>query len=668
MSLGLWSILLCLPAAEPVGKSPSELSMEERIPIAALQHWAFQPVKRPLLPLVRNREGVRNPIDAFVLNRLEQRGWTPVASASPQALLRRAYLDLTGLPPTTAELEAFDRDRSPDRWNRLVDDLLSRPTYGERWARHWLDLVRYADSNGYERDAEKPFVWRYRDYVISAFNEDRPYDRFVTEQLAGDELEDASSLSVLATGFLRLGHWDDEPADPAMDRYDQLDDMVSTSGQAFLGLTIGCARCHDHKFEPLTSQDYYQLVSVFAPLQRPQDGRTELTLPAGSRAAVAALAQRDSEIRELRQKTNVLSAAELESRIQSLKHRCPDLPSGYFMKDTGPHSGTTHVLLRGNPGRPGDAVQPGIPRVLSRVKWESGSGSGPTSQRRLALARWITRPEHPLTARVWVNRVWQQHFGQGLVRTPSDFGIMGEPPTHPELLDWLADWFVHEAGWSTKALHRLILTSATWQRSHTHIEDYALKDPENRLLWHQSYRRLEVEAVRDAILAASGELNRQRFGRGVFLPIPAAAVEANTDRDSIWKVSSPEETSRRTIYAFVKRGLVVPLLEVLDLCDTVSSSSRRQVTTIAPQALTLFNGDFVQEQSRRMADRLRREAGADVRRQIDLGCRWTLGRPASVDELRMYGQFLTEVADSGEEGLVQYCRILFNLNEFVYPE
>lgn len=644
---------------------------DEVVPVGPADHWAFQPVRRPEIPQVRQSTWVRNPIDAFVLSRLERKGWTPAPMAEPWALLRRVHLDLEGLPPTVAEQEAFERDSLPGHFDRVVDRLLARPTYGERWARHWLDLVRYADSNGYERDAEKPAVWRYRDYVIRALNEDRPYDRFVIEQLAGDELPEVNRDTVVATGFLRVGHWDDEPADPETDRYDQLDDMVSTTAQAFLGLTLGCARCHDHKFEPLTAKDYYQWVAVFAPLQRPQNGRTELTIPAGSPDEVAALARRDAEIAAWRSRTNEVPVHEIERRIRELTAAIPDLPAGYVFREAAGQVPPTHVLLRGTVGRNGEEVAAGVPAILRGPAFGPVPSNGRTRGRRLALARWMVDPANPLTARVVVNRVWQQHFGTGLVRTPSDFGTMGDPPTHPELLDWLAHWFVHDARWSLKALHRLILTSSTWQMSRMASPEQRAEDPDNRMLSHVPYRRLEVEALRDSILAVSGELNRERFGRGVFLPIPQAAMEANTDKESVWKVSPPSDTARRTVYAFVKRGLVVPTLEVLDLCDTVTSSPRRQVTTVAPQALTLFNGEFVNGQAGRFAERLEREAGDDPARQVEWAYRLALTRPPSASERSAALEFLNRAGPapgSRREPWIQLCRVIFNLNEFAYPE
>ncbi|MFM7214109.1 MAG: DUF1549 and DUF1553 domain-containing protein [Verrucomicrobiota bacterium] len=664
LMLGLVSTLACADA-----ETISHDAASRPGAAAAQTHWAFQPVRRPPLPAVQDAAWVRNPIDAFVLSRLETRGWTPSPAASAPALLRRVHLDLAGLPPTPGEQERFAQDPSPVRLDRVVDDLLSRPSYGERWARHWLDLVRYADSNGYERDAEKPSVWRYRDYVIGALNTDRPYDRFLQEQLAGDELPQVRAETLVATTFARLGHWDDEPADPAADRFDQLDDIVSTTSQALLGLTLGCARCHDHKFEPLTSADYYRMVAVFAPLQRPQNGRTELTLPLGSQAEREAVAQRDREIAALQRRTNELSSETITARVAALRLGVPDLPAGYILHENGGNVPPTHVLVRGNPGRPGEAVTAGIPAVLLGTGWTVPRAEGSTSGRRRALVDWMVSPDNPLTARVIVNRVWQQHFGAGLVRTASDFGVMGEPPTHPELLDWLAHWFVHDAGWSLKALHRLILASNTWRMGRAHQPVPAAEDPENRLLWHQPYRRLEVEALRDSVLAVSGELNRQSGGRGVFLPIPKAAMEANTDKESIWSASSPDQAARRTVYAFVKRGLVVPMLEVLDLCDTVSSSPRRQVTTVAPQALTLFNGEFINQQAACLADRVLREVGTDPASQVDRLSRIALGRPPSVSERDAYLGFLSAAEPQVPRArLVQVARVILNLNEFAYPE
>ena len=567
---------------------------DEAVPRSPREHWAFQPVKRPPLPPSIHA----HPVDAFLFG---EKAASPRAAES--ALLRRVYLDITGLPPTLEDQQRFAEKPDPAA---VIDDLLSRPEYGERWARHWLDVVRYADSNGYERDAEKPYVWRYRDYVIEALNRDKPFDRIIIEQLAGDELPDATPETHIATGFLRLGHWDDEAADPPADRFDQLDDIVSTTGQAFLGLTIGCARCHDHKFEPLSTRDYYSLVSIFEPLERPRNGRTELTVKVSN--------------------TDIYAWREPSAKVPQ-----------------------SHILLRGSATRRGDPVGPAVPAILVKQQPSFPGASERTTRRRVGLAQWIASGNNPLTARVIVNRVWQQHFGEGLVTTANDFGLMGAPPAHPALLDWLAHWFVHDARWSLKELHRLLLTSRAWQ---------SMKAEGSPI----RYRRLEVEAIRDSMLAVSGRLNPKRFGPAFRPPMPLAAIEANTDKDAVWKPSSEPEASRRSIYAFIKRGLVIPMFEALDLADTVSSCPQRQVTTVAPQALTLFNGDFANEQARHFAARLRREAGDDAEKQITLAWRLALSREPTAGERAKMKTFLAA------ESLVQLCRVVLNLNEFVYPE
>jgi cytochrome c553 len=626
-------------------------------------HWAFQPILKPEIPPVRRVDWVRTPIDAFVLSKLEAKGWRPGAPAKPHQLLRRVFFDLTGLPPTLAEQDSFAR--SPDL-DAVTRDLLGRSTYGERWGRHWLDLVRYAESNGYERDGAKPEAYKYRDYVIRAFNGDKPFDRFIAEQLAGDELDDAAEESLIATGYNRLGPWDDEPADPAEDRFDQLEDIVSTTSQVFLGLTLGCARCHNHKFDPLTAQDYYSMVAIFNGLERPRRGRTELTLPVGPLAAIERERARDARV----QHHAAAAAAQAHllgyplraplDEIAAIKKSEPDLPRGYFMHEPAAPP-VTHLLVRGKAARPGPAVVPAVPAVLVRQQPEFPSATGRTAGRRLTLARWLARRDNPLTARVIVNRVWQFHFGEGLVRTPSDFGMLGQRPTHPELLDWLAVWFV-DNGWSFKKLHTLILSSNVYRMSKLSNETYAAADPENRLLWRLPYRRLEAEAIRDSMLAVSGRLNPKMYGPSMFPEVPEAAMAGSSDPDKIWKASDEQERSRRTVYAFLKRSLIVPMLEVLDLCDTARTSAQRLTTSVAPQALTLFNGEFVNAQSRRFAERLRREGGADPARQVELAYRLALARrPTPAESVKML-RFL----DS--EPLEQLTRVILNLNEFVYTD
>ena len=732
------------------------------------KHWAFVPPVRPGVPAVKNKSWPRNAIDHFILAKIEERGWQPSAQAEKRTLLRRVFLDLTGLPPTLAEQDKFLADNSPDALAKLVDDLLARSSYGERWGRHWLDLARYAETNGYERDAAKPNVWRYRDYVIAAFNSDKPYDRFIREQIAGDELPDANAETLIATGFHRLGPWDDEPADPVQDRADQVDDMIRTTSQAFLGVTLGCARCHDHKFDPLTARDYYSLVAVFAPLKRTQSGRSDLDAPAGTRAELATLAQRDQRIAALTKEVDSARAAfrteflkssksalpaeaiaafqtdakqqspaqkelvkkfspqldeELakaqpaalreqlaaaEASIVELRRATPDLPRGYFPAEPSPAAPKSFVLLRGSAHSPGPEVFPAVPVALTAKQPGFPTPDEFTTRRRLTLANWIASADNPLTARVLVNRVWQHHFGEGLVRTPSDFGLIGTAPTHPELLDWLADWFVKEGGWSLKKLHRLILASATWQQAGKHeserVRGYEGKktpsltpahtrplspshgdDPENLLLARFPYRRLEVEAIRDSMLAVSGRLNPRVGGPSMYPEVPKEALAGSSDPDKIWKPFDEADASRRTVYAFLKRSFMVPMLEVLDVCDTTQSSDKRAVTSVAPQALTLFNGEFVNRQARHFADRLKREAGAKTEAQIQLAWRLALARPPKSEELTAMQRFLAEETanqlreaaaasksvsadEAVHAALTQMCRVVLNLNEFVYPD
>ncbi len=701
-----------------------------------LNHWAFQPRSRPAVPAIKQREWVRNPLDAFILAKLETKGWKPAPPAKPLQLLRRVYLDLIGLPPSLVEQEAFLKDSSPEALDQVVNGLLAQPAYGERWARHWLDLVRYAETNGYERDATKPQVWKYRDYVIRSFNQDKPFNRFVLEQLAGDELSDLSEQTLIATGYYRLGPWDDEPADPIEDRFDQLDDFVSTTSQAFLGLTLGCARCHNHKFEPLTAQDYYSMVAIFNGLERPRDGRTELDLPLGTRQQLVGLRARDEKIgpleKEIAQIRDAFRKQHLESGksslfaeavkafltdpkqrsdeqqklvkqlsqqleeevnqalpeylrqqisrreevIAALRRATPDLPRGYFLHEETHNPPATHLLIRGKARQPGPEVFPAVPAVLTKRPLEFPPSSE-TSLRRLTLAKWVASPENPLTARIIVNRIWQHHFGEGLVRTSSDFGVMGEKPAHLELLDWLANWFV-EQGWSFKKLHRLILSSNTYRMS-KQWGQYGGEDPENRAWWRFPYTRLEVEAIRDSMLAVSGQLNRRMYGPSMFPEIPAAALQGHSDPDKIWKTSLEEERSRRTIYSFIKRSMIVPMLEVLDLCDTTRTTAKRTTTSVAPQALTLLNGEFVNQQARHFAGRLLSEAGNNPEYQITLAYRLALVRPATFTEQQAMLAFLTrEEKGLLEEGvdtenariraLEEMCRVIFNLNEFVYTD
>ncbi len=725
----------------------AQYPVDEPVAAEGDQHWAFQPIHAVPIPQVNDTRWPINPIDHFVLARLESRGWHPAEPASPAALLRRVYLDLIGTPPTIAEQDRFLTTPTADAYGRVVDGLLSRPGYGERYGRRWLDVVRYADSNGYERDKAKPEVWRYRDWVIRSLNEDKPFDRFVLEQLAGDEMPEADADTVLATGFNRLGPWDDEPADVAMDHYDQLDDLVRATSQAFLGLTLGCARCHDHKFDPLDQRDYYSMVAVFRPLTRPKTGTVprvmELTRPLATPAQTRQLHERDEKIAELQNPINQILAdarsvfltngnsglpeevlavfridptkrkdkqkklaaeyrsqleaeveatlsgsmkkkiASYETAIAMLRKNTPDVTHGYFLYEPSPTSPDTHILLRGSPGNQGEKVGPAVPAFLVDQQPEFLVPDAFTSRRRLSLARWIVDKTNPLTSRVIVNRVWQWHFGQGLVRSPNNFGLLAQAPTHPELLDYLAHWFVHQADWSFKKLHRKIMNSRTYRMSRTSRPDYTAADPTNRLLWRQATHRLEVEVIRDSMLAVSGRMDRRMYGPQMHPFISADALRNHHEPQSpIWPAFDEQAASRRTIYAFIKRTLLVPVLEVLDLCDTTNSSPKRMVTTVPTQALVLYNGNFVNRQARHLAGRLQSEAGEHLASQIEYAWRLAFSRaPTTAEETAMEKFYSDELElltlDSGQDtpdhllqrqSLEQLCRVILNLNEFVYPD
>lgn len=877
---------------------------------ADLNHWAYMPVARSVPPETVDKGWPKNPIDAFVLAELEKAGLAPAPPAERRVLLRRVYFDLLGLPPTPEEQERFLSDERPDAFARLVDELLDRPEYGERWGRHWLDVVRYAESNGYERDGAKPSAWRYRDWVIDAFNRDLPYDEFVRQQLAGDELPGSDAVMQVATTFLRLGPWDDEPADPLVDRYDQLDDVVGATTAVFMAQTVRCARCHDHKFELFSQRDYSRLLAVFEPLKRPQDGRADLDHHVGTAEELAAyrtalerietqltalrkqaddnemticrrlseagvlpappqplvptsrwqaqrwryaleqppsdwfaaafddrgwetdsggfgtkgtpgaivrtiwdgehiwlrrhfelsadasspeklaqlrlLVHHDDEAKiylngvlavrlggfaveyqrqpiapdalaALRPGDNVLAvychqttggqyidvgleaedsaaasdavepplpleavaafmtppagrgdkqqelvkkyrsklrtliakAATPEERaeVDRLRRQIEDVeaerplqpPKAYVWTESGTEAPATHVFHRGNPRDARESVGPGVPAILVDGPLAPPTPTGHSTGRRRQLADWLVRTDNPLTARVMVNRVWQHHFGDGLVGSENDFGVMGEAPTHPELLDWLASEFV-ACDWSVKQLHRLILLSNTYQMSAASNPAAEQKDPNCDLLWRFPPRRLEAEAIRDAVLAASGQLNRERGGESVYPAISQSVLASQSRPGNGWGKSSPEQAARRSVYVFVKRTLLVPELEVLDFPDTNGSCEQRQVSTVSPQALTLLNGDFMQEAARQFARRLIADA-ADAPARIELAYQLALARPPSEAERVAVLAFLSKQAqqiradlaaagqgadEADRSALEAFCLVLLNANEFAY--
>jgi hypothetical protein len=988
------------PAKEEVVKAPAHKAM--KVTDEDRNYWAYRPVKRPTVPTVKNRAWLGSPLDAFILSMLEAKGLSPAPRADRVALIRRATYDLTGLPPTPEEVDAFVKDTRPDAWEQLVDCLLASPAYGEKWGRHWLDLVRYADTHGYERDSAKPFAWRYRDYVINAFNADKPYDRFLTEQLAGDEVDNPTTESLIATGFYRLGLWDDEPADRAQLHYDVLDGIVSTTAQVTLGMTVGCARCHDHKKDPIPQKDYYRLLAFFSdvtdmnvsnlrkvttpdqrqvyeqalkakqeregklyqeqyrieqrflaalaskkgistgrligadmvdltyrfyrdtwdklpdfdsikaedtgaaangyfslapasrreaiglvfegklavpapgtytffvestdgarlrvngktvidrPSRGKQRGEGKLDLPAGlvsirldwfngygkpslavawqgpgvprrsltddesqddGRALVpdsrkkgaewryttelmgfgwympgfddsnwkkgpggfgqegtpgsvvrtgwntgniwlrktfevteipAGLALNlhhdddvviylngrliyrsrgylvtyrrivlgDKAVSALRKGTNLLAvhcrqvsggqyidvglvadaAADLVSLMR--KHGLAllgaeatrrhdevvaELESSRKMKVAEPGMDVmcvrevgpvpTRVLIRGNPHSPGELVTAGFPEVLGNDSIKLPSvRSGPSSGKRRVLAEWLTRPSNPATARVMANRIWQYHFGRGIVPTSSDFGKLGEAPTHPELLDYLASELARD--WSLKRIHKLVMMSSTYRMSSKGNSEALAKDPANTLFWRFNMRRLTAEEVRDSMLAVGGTLNQQMAGPGVFPKISAAVLAGSSMPHAAWGKSPPEDRVRRSVYVHVKRSLIVPILETHDLADTDSSCAVRYTTTVPTQALAMLNGDFTNEQALALAERITSEVPGDLPGQVKYAIRLTTGRTPAEAEVRHDVAFVKELqADSklsDGEALKLYCLMALNANEFMY--
>jgi mono/diheme cytochrome c family protein len=664
-------------------------------------HWAFRPLERPPLPPAA--APAMNPIDAFIDAGLAARGLPRSPEADKATLLRRATYGVTGLPPTEQEMREFLADESPAAWEKAVDRLLASPRYGEHWGRHWLDLVRYAETNSFERDGVKPHVWRYRDYVIRSFNDDKPYDRFVLEQLAGDELPEPDADSLIATGYYRLGLWDDEPADKRQARYDWLDDIVSTTGQVFLGLTINCARCHDHKIDPLPQRDYYALLSFFHNVTPMGDRHLnpafiERPLPeAGVTPAEAADLARERDRRRAEAEANIKA---IDQRIKEHGDQALDdlarqdlagwkqllaeldaeagrQPKALVVSEYGPQAPETFVFARGNPHaepKPEHRVEPAFPGILEPPAPEvTPVASGRSSGRRTALANWITSPTNPLTARVLANRIWQYHFGRGIVRSPNNFGLMGDPPTHEELLDWLATELV-AGGWRLKSLHKTILMSRAYRAASTAVEESLAKDPLNDALWRFDMRRLAAEEIRDSIHVTSGGFNPQMFGPSVYPDLPQAVLATQSRPGEGWGKSAPAEQARRSVYIHVKRSLLTPILADFDLADPDTSCPVRFTTTQPTQALGMMNGDFLHAQARVFAERIRREAGgtnadqteAMVRRAIEVA----LVRPASDAEVERGVALIDELETKDGVGpgraLELYCLMVLNLNEFAY--
>ncbi|MFM8471648.1 MAG: DUF1549 and DUF1553 domain-containing protein [Limisphaerales bacterium] len=625
-------------------------------------HWAFQPVRKPALPAVKDAKWPRSPVDAFIIAPLEQRNWKPAPPAARADWLRRVTFDLSGLPPTPEELAAFLDDPAPSAEERVVDRLLASPRYGERWAQHWLDVVRFAETEGFEYDRHIPDAWRFRDYVIASLNADKPFDRFITEQLAGDELDPASRELQTASIFHRLGAVRRNAGNPeiALSRNEVLTERTDIVGTAFLGLTIGCARCHDHKLEPFTQKDYYQLQAYFAATDE-----HNITLASAEEKQTwdARTQQHQAAVADLKKKLRPATGEEhtrLMAELEALEDQAPDplatIPATW---NNAAKRTPIHVLKRGEWEKKGEAVGPRPPdRLVTRELAELPAA---TSAPRTQLAQWIASPANPLTARVIVNRVWQQHFGAGHVRTANDFGLNGERPSHPELLDWLAATFV-ENGWQLKPLHRLIVLSSTYRQAGSSIATAAATraDPDNRLLWRFTRRRLSAEEIRDAMLAVSGRLNPKAGGPSVMIPVDAELTKLLYKPSQWVPARHAGEHDRRSVYLMAKRNLRLPFMETFDAPALQASCARREASTHAPQALELLNGRLANDLAGAFAHRLETECGGDPQRLVTRAYALAVGRAPTDAELRLSLAFLRE------QPLREFALSVFNLNAFLH--
>lgn len=659
-----------LAAASP------EIAQKDVFSASQRKLWSLQKVARPGVPAVKDKDWVSTPVDAFVLSRLESKALQPSKPADRVTLLRRVSLDLIGLPPTPEEVDAFVADQSPNAWEKLIDRLLASPQYGERWGRHWLDVARFAESQGFKADETRPDAWRYRDYVIQSFNSDKPYDRFIREQIAGDELWPDSAEARIATAFNR--HYPDEyNARNLMQRRQEiLNEVTNVVGSAFLGLTVECAQCHNHKFDPISHKDYYSLQAFFAntvpddrigiaPPQQVQDYERKLAIWEGKTREIReeisailaparkkiwddffdkyppevqeAITKPDSERTpyesQLYHQAKLYLEPSKDDVVKSLKgeakQRYPgfakkleefaslhpgELPHGTGMRDISAQAPVTYVLAGGTYLGRQEPVEPAFLSVLTtELPKTQSAANGTTTGRRTALANWLASPENPLTARVMANRVWSYHFGQGLAPSPNDFGAMGGRPSHPELLDWLTTEFVQNQ-WSVKKLHKLILLSNTYRQASAHREDAAKEDSKNKLLWRFPRNRLEAEAIRDSAIHVAGVLNTKVGGPSVF---PVLPENMPIPRGGWSKTPTAEENYRRSVYIFVRRNTPYPLLKALDFPDANMSCGRRDQTITSPQALTLLNDRAAIDWAQNFASRVVAKVGLDPRAQVE---------------------------------------------------
>ena len=681
--------------------------------------WAFC---KPMRPSIPGTVGA-HPVDAFLMEKLRAARIEPAPEADRLTLLRRACFDLHGLPPTPEQVKAFLSDTAPDAWERLIDSLLASSRYGEKWGRHWLDLVRYGDTSGFEQDPYTLEAWRYRDYVIKSLNDDKPYDKFVKEQLAGDELWPDDPEARTGTGYFRVGANRDMLFKvEELNAVEKLTDAVDTTSTVFLGLTTGCARCHDHKFDPIPQRDFYRMQAIFAPavndrvfleynmarfydiaangrefklrqigdaidriqkLYRDKSRQEKISrLSADAQAAIAIAAEKrtpeqqalvteseaalkvsDDEIRAALTPADTARLHEIEKRLVSMFANYAPPPMAPGIIDVGREAPRTFIAVRGNPDMPGDEVRPGFLSVLGGGDIPDPPLHSKTTGRRKALAEWLASAENPLFARVMMNRVWQYHFGQGLLKTPSDFGVRAGQPSHPELLDWMATEF-SERKWSLKAMHKLLMTSEAYRRSSNVSEAARQQDPTNVLFSHMSRRRLQAEEIRDSILQVTGALNLKAGGMPVVPPLESEELFGLIGKpENAWVVSdNVGEHYRRSVYLLSRRTFQQPMFEAFDSPDGILSCSRRNESTTAPQSLALLNSAFMQDQSRILASKIESPENAWQR---------VLFRKPTATEHSAAIEFLerqTKRLGSRSAAMAELARGLMNLNEFLYVD
>jgi hypothetical protein len=691
--------------AAPV--SDAAVATRKKIDTERRNHWAWQPVVKPVPPTPKQSSWAISDIDRFILARLEEKGLKPSPDADRRTLIRRVYFDLTGLPPKPEEVEAFVKDQDPKALEVVVDRLLASPHFGERWGRHWLDLTYFADNLEIGRKIPAKEAWRYRDYVIQSFNQDKPYTQFVTEQIAGDllpaETDAQRREQVIATGFLALGPWALVAADKEQLRMDVVDMQVDLVGKAFVGLTLGCARCHDHKFDPIPAKDYYAIAGIlgstetlhgridgiFSDVNRtllPESAAELRDRAVETEKFLGRMAELKPQLKALTEEKDRLKAAneplaEIEKKLAKVKkevdlleYNRPEPPAAFAVRDIdAPFN--AHINIRGNAHMLGEEV----PRSFVQVAmWSGPPVLSYRASGRLELAQWIASEKNPLTARVISNRIWQHLFGAGLVRSVDNFGLRGELPTHPQLLDYLAVRFV-EQGWSIKKAVREVILSHTYRQSSAHNPAAYQQDPENLLRWRMNRRRLEGEIIRDALLSITGTLNETRGGPTLPLDNPdnlnlGKPVEFRDE------AKLPDELlARRTVYLPVLRKSQhrsVDILNLFDFPDVNQVNGARSVTTVPTQALYLMNSPFFQQQAKLLASHMLEEAKDDAGR-VDWLTRRALGRPARPDDQAKAKEFLRSfTADLVKEGKPEseaareawdrYCHAVLASNEFLY--